>query len=313
MLCVSSSGAERRGWLGYGLVSLAACLFAVNGVVSKVILSTGISPQRLIELRVTGACVGLALVLAAMRPGSLSVTRAELPLLAVFGVLGVAIVQWSYFVAIERLEIGIALLIQYLAPLGVALFSRLVLKRSVRPRIWVALGLALVGLSLVVEIWTGSSLDGLGVAASVLAAGTFALYILLAERGVGERDPFSLTLYGFLFGAVFWLILQPPWSFPVERLGDDASLLGTLEGLELPVWLLSAWMVVLGTIVPFVLVASALRHISATRAGIAAMLEPVVAILVAYAWLEEALSGAQLAGAGIVLGAIALAQTARAE
>ena len=81
--------------------------------------------------------------------------------------------------------------------------------------------------------------------------------------------------------------------------------------MHLPVWVLAAWMIVLGTIVPFFLLVSALRHLPATRVGIIAMLEPVAGALVAWAWLGESLGGVQLVGAGVVLAAIVLAQTAR--
>ncbi len=65
------------------------------------------------------------------------------------------------------------------------------------------------------------------------------------------------------------------------------SLLGNLSDLHLPIWALMAWMIVLGTIVPFFLIVGSMRHITATRAGILAMVEPVVASLVAYGWLDE--------------------------
>jgi drug/metabolite transporter (DMT)-like permease len=71
------------------------------------------------------------------------------------------------------------------------------------------------------------------------------------------------------------------------------------------------WIVVFGTIVPFALLVGALRHIAATRAGIVAMLEPVAATIIAWAWLAESLRPAQVLGALVVLAAIFLAQTAR--
>ena len=76
-------------------------------------------------------------------------------------------------------------------------------------------------------------------------------------------------------------------------------------------WLLMAYMIVFGTIAPFALVIGALRHIPAPRAGVAAMLEPVAGIVVAYLWLGESLGGPQVGGAALVLAGIALAQTAR--
>ena len=81
--------------------------------------------------------------------------------------------------------------------------------------------------------------------------------------------------------------------------------------MHVPVWALVLWVVVLGSIAPFTLIVGALRHVSATRAGVAAMLEPVVATVVAWAWLRESLDPAQLAGAAVVLAGIGLAQTAR--
>jgi drug/metabolite transporter (DMT)-like permease len=293
------------------MVLLAACLFALNGTVSKVVLGSGISSLELTQVRSTGACAGFLLAVLVLRPGSLRVAPRELPLLALFGVAGVAFVQWFYFVAIHRLPLGIALLIQYLAPLLVALIARYGLHEPVRRRVWLALGLALTGLALVVEVWQGLALDSLGVAASLGAACAYATYILMAERETIQRDPASLLFWGFFFGAVFWAVVQPIWGFPFGRLDDSVSLLGNLDDRTAPTWLLMLFVVVVGTMVTFALITTALRHVSATRVGITATLEPVVASLVAWAWLDETFGAAQLAGGGVVLAAILLAQTAR--
>jgi drug/metabolite transporter (DMT)-like permease len=301
---------QPRPALGYAMVAVAATLFAVNGTVSKVVLGSGISSGQLTEVRCAGALVGLALIAVVTRPTSLRLNLAEVPLVAALG-LGLALVQWSYFFAIHRLEIGIALLLQYLAPILVALWARFVFHEAVRHRIWAALVLSLAGLSLIVEIWHGGRLSRAGVAASLLAALTYAAYVLIAERGVRRRDPISLSVWGFLFATVFWTIAAPWWDFPAGRVDDDVSLLGNLASSHLPIWALLLWLVVLGAVVPFGLIVGALRHISATRAGITAMLEPVVAIVVAWAWLGESLDGAQLSGAVLTLFGIGLAQSAR--
>jgi drug/metabolite transporter (DMT)-like permease len=305
------AGHDRRPLVGYAMVTSAALLFAFNGTVSKVVLSSGISSLELTQVRASGAFLGFALALAVLNRPSLRVRRRELAYLAVFGVAGVAMVQWLYFVSIHRLPIGIALLIEYLAPILIALWAWAVMHQPVRRRIWVALGLALVGLSLVVEVWSGVSLDGVGIAAALCAAVAYAVYVLMAEHAVGGRDPASLLCYGFAFAALFWALVQPFWRFPAGRLDDDVSLLGRLSDWSLPVWLLMLFVVVVGTMVTFLLVTAALRHISATRVAIIAMLEPVAAGLVAYAWLGESFGALQLAGGGIVLVGIVLAQTAR--
>jgi drug/metabolite transporter (DMT)-like permease len=302
----------RHPRLGYAMALTAATLWAVNGVVSKVIIeSGGVPAQRLTEVRTTGAFVLLAAALTLARPESLRVSRAELPVLLTFGVLGLAFVQWFYFEAISRLDIGVALLIQYVAPVLVALWARFAYHEPVRRRIWAALALSVLGIALLVELWQGLTLDGLGVAAACGSAITFAVYVLSAERAVTRRDPVSLVCYGFLLASIFWAVAQPLWSFPLDRVDESVSLLGRLEDLSAPVWLLMAWMVVLGTIVPFALLAASLRHIPASRAAITAMFEPVAATAFAFAWLGESLTAVQLAGALVVLGAIVLAQTSR--
>jgi len=302
----------RHARLGYAMAAGAALLWGVNGTVSKVILASGLSSERLAQLRSIGAAVGLLAAVAAVEPARLRLRRREVPFLLAFGIGGLALVQWLYFLAIHRLAIGIALLIQYLAPLLVALWARFAYREAVRRRIWLALALALAGLALVVQVvGGGASLSTAGVAFALGGAVTYALYVLLAEHAVGGRDPVSLLAWGFLFASLFWAVVSPWWTFPDSAVAARTSLGGNVAGWHLPVWALATWMVVAGTIVPFFLLVSALRHLSATRVGIVAMLEPVAGALVAWAWLGESLDGVQLAGAAIVLAAIVLAQTAR--
>jgi drug/metabolite transporter (DMT)-like permease len=311
LLPAESVTVERRPAIGYAMALSAGTLFALNGVVSKVILKSGLSSLRLTEVRCTGALLGLALILFAFRRETLRIGARELVRVAAFGVFGVAFVQYFYFLAIHRLQIGVSLLIQYTGPLLVALFAHFVLKERVRRRLWAALALALGGLTLVVDLWRGVSLDGLGVLFSFCSAVVFAGYLLFAEKAVGKRDPLSLLCYGFLFASIFWAILQPWWTFPVDVPGRSVSLLGHLSQLHLPIWALMTWMIVLGTIVPFFLIVGSMQHITATRAGISAMVEPVVATVAAYGWLDETLGAAQLVGGAIVLTGIVIAQTAR--
>jgi drug/metabolite transporter (DMT)-like permease len=302
----------RRPRLGYAMAAAAAILWGINGAVAKTILSTGLSSERLAQVRSFGAAVGLLAIVAVLAPRRLRLTRRELPYLVVFGVVGLAFVQWFYFLAIHRLAIGVALLIEYLAPLLVAVWARFAYHEPVRRRIWAALALALAGLALIVNVFGGgTSLSTAGVLFALGGAFAYALYVLLAEHVVGGRDPVSLLAWGFLFASVFWAVLVPWWRFPRHALTDSTALHGHLQAVSLPVWTLAVWMIVLGTIVPFFLLVSALRHLTATRVGIVAMLEPVAGALVAWLWLAEGLGGVQLAGAAVVLGAIVLAQTAR--
>jgi len=301
----------RNPALGYAMALAAAALFGVNGTFVKVALDDGLSAYRLAEIRCLGSLAIFLVVVGLTHPQSLRTTRRELLVLVIFGACAVVLTQLLYLLAIKRLKIGVALVLIFLGPLLVALWARFVGKRQVRPRFWGALGLSLVGLVLVVRVWDRFSLDGLGVAFALAGAGAYTLYVVYAEHAVGRRDPNSLLCFGFLFATVLWTFVQPWWSVPWHVLATDVSLHGHLAGTHLPEWALIAWIVVLGTVVPFILVVGSLQHLPATRVAICGMLEPVVAALVAYAWLAESLAPAQLAGGALVLVAIGIAQTAR--
>ena len=303
----------RHARTGVLAAATAACFFAVNGTVSKVVLTSGVEASRLTALRCLGAFLGLLLVLASTPGGRrrLRLTRREIPFLFVYGAVGVSLVQWLYFVAIGRLPVGVALLLEFTAPLFVALWVRFGRGEAVRNRVWLALALALGGLALVARVWDGGALDGLGVAAAVTAAVALAAYYLLGESAVGARDPLSLTCWAMFFAAAVWSVLQPWWAFDTATLGREVSLLGSFESFQLPVWMLLIYIVVGGTIVPFSLSLLALKHLPATAVGAVGMLEPVLAGAVAWLWLGESLVAVQLAGSAIVIAGIVLAQTAR--
>ena len=304
--------ARRRPRLGYAMVTAAAMLFAVNGTVSKVILTQSeMSTLRLTELRATGAFLCLAVVLALAAPERLRVARDEVALLVVYGIVGFALVQWLYFVTIERLPIGIGLLLEFTAPVLVALWARLVFHEPVLRRVWVALALALSGLALVAEVWEDVRLDAVGVVAGLVAAGALATYFLAGEHQTARRDALSLTCLSLGVASLFWAVVQPWWGFPFSTLAETVSLDGALESSTAPVWVLCLWMVVPGTVFPFVLSLGALQHLPATRVSIVAMVEVVLGALFAWAWLGEALSAAQLLGGGVVLVGVVLAQTSR--
>ncbi|SFO33825.1 Threonine/homoserine efflux transporter RhtA [Geodermatophilus obscurus] len=303
---------ERRPAVGYLTTLAAAGLFAVNGTVSTLALQAGVPPTWLTAMRCGGAAVGLLAALALVAPRRLRLSWSDVPLLAAFGVVGVALTQFLYYVAIGRLPVGIALVFEMTAPVWIALWVRVVRREEVRRRLWAALALSLGGLVLVAQVWQGGgSLDLVGVGAGLAAAVCLATYYLLGERGTADRDPVALTCWSFVAAALFWAVVAPfTASFDPAVLGTPVPV--SLGAVELPLWVLVLWIVVLGAIAPFWLSIAALRHLPPTTAGLVATVEPVFASVVAWLWLEQVLTSWQVAGGLVVLTGIALAQTARA-
>ena len=294
------------------LVLAGAALFGINASVSKVVLSTDLEPARLTALRCTGAALGLLVVLKTVRPTSLRIPRPEIPKLIVLGLSGAALLQWLYFVALDRLPAAIALLLEFTAPLMVAVFSVVVLRHHVARQVWWALGLALFGLALVSQVWTDVGLDVVGVLAALGAAAFLATFHLLGKHMLETKDPLVLSFWMFAISSVFWAVAQPWWEFDPSVLTGSTSLLGRLAGITIPVWLGVLWVILLGTLAPYALEVFGLRHLSATTTGIVSMIEPVIAATVAWVWLEEVLNGVQLLGGLLVLTGVGLVQVARA-
>jgi drug/metabolite transporter (DMT)-like permease len=300
------------------LVVLGATCFTINAGVSRVALRAGVEPAMLTTIRVTCTFFALVAFAACFRRTALRPPpRRMLLLLLVHGLVGVAALQWTYFVAIDRLPVGMALLLEYQAPVLVALWARFGQHEQVRPRLWLGLVLAVGGLAAATEVWKGApfgtgSVDGIGVLAGLAAAVCFAGYFLIGEAGVGALDPLRVITWSFGVATVALNIASPITSFD-GALGRHVSLLGGLSDLSVPLWLALTWVVVLGTLVPFFAELFALSFIRATTVTVIALLEPIGVSALGWAWFDETLGPIAIIGCLAVVAGILVAQSARRD
>jgi drug/metabolite transporter (DMT)-like permease len=295
---------------GYLLYLAAALCFAINGTVSKTLLLDGFDPARLSQLRVTCAFLILLIFVAITRPHSLRLRREEIVPLLVYGIAGVAMTQYLYFVALQYLPVGVALLIEFTAPILVALWFRFGYREPTRATLWLGLVIALVGLGFIAQVWQGFTLNPIGALAAAGAAVALAIYYVLGDRAVRRpepRDPVSLTMWGFGAASLFWVVAQPWWTFPWS------SFIGTapVEGASVPIWALASWMVIPGTIIPFWLVVVALKYLRASQASTVGLTEPLLATLIAWLVLGESLAWIQMIGGALILAGVVIAERSR--
>lgn len=296
-----------------GYLVFGAFLFAFNGIISKLVLNGGLSAWRLTQIRCSGAFIILFAFVAVRKGASLRTTRAELPWLAAYGVIGFAAVQVGYFIAIARMPISIALIIEFTAPIWIVLFIRFVLKKFVPPMMWVSLGLGFSGLLLVGQVWRGLTLNGIGIIAAFVDAFALATYFLLGEKLVARRSADTLTVWGLGIATLVWTVITPVWSFPTGILRQNVNLLGRFRNHSLPGWVLILWIIIMGTILPYLLLLNGLKALSASTSSVIGMLEPVLAGGFAWWWLNEILSPFQLIGGAVVIAGIILADRARRQ
>jgi drug/metabolite transporter (DMT)-like permease len=285
--------------LGYALAATAAALWAFNGSLARFLLDDGVDSLRLAQLRSLLTFTILAAALALARPALLRVRREDLPRLAFLGIAGLAGVHATYFFAIDRLQIGVALTIQYIGPLLVLLWLSVALGRRLPRTLWLAAALSLAGCFLVVRAWDAGSLDGLGLLAALASAVTFAIYLVASERAGHHYATVTTLVYAVGFASLFWALAQPLWSFPFERFDSAGNVA------------LGAGVAVVGTLVPFLCMVEALRHIPASRAAVVATLEPALAAVIAWIVHDEVLSAGQIAGGLLVVAAVVWVQAQR--
>jgi drug/metabolite transporter (DMT)-like permease len=290
------AGGARSPRLGYVLAATAAALWALNGSLARFLLDDGVPAARLAEMRAMATCLALIAALAVARPAALRVSRRDLGRFAVLGIGGLAFNNALYFVGIDRLEIGVALTLQYLAPLWVLLWLRVAYGRQLPRGVWAAAGLSLAGCVLVVRAYDPARLSGAGVAAAIGSGLALATYLFCSERAGRRHAPATTLVFGFAFASLFWAVVAPVWSFPFADFASTGHLA------------LGAYVAVLGTLVPFICIVGALRHIPASRAAVVATLEPVLAAAFAWPIHGESLAAVQVAGGLLVIAAVAWVQ-----
>jgi drug/metabolite transporter (DMT)-like permease len=223
------------------------------------------------------------------------VTARDLGRLAILGLGGMAVSNYTYYLAVARIPVATASLLIYTAPLLVLAASVLVLGEPFRRRDLGAAALTLAGAALVARAYEPAALSGslAGVLLASMTAVGFAFYNLWGRRVAQALSPWTILTYSLAAAAALWLFLTPPWTL-----------------LFLPMsparWAGFASIVLFGTLIPFSLFLAGLSRISAAHASVTSTIEPVVAATVAFLVLGETLAWPQLVGGGLVLGGVAL-------
>jgi drug/metabolite transporter (DMT)-like permease len=220
-------------------------------------------------------------------------------------------VNLLYFLAIQRLNVGIALIIEFTAPIWVVLWLRFIQKKIVSRLMWWGLVIGLTGLALIAQVWRGLTLDGLGVFYALMCAFALTVYFLVGEKLVGVKSSEATMALGLGISSAFFAIIQPWWSFPFEQLQEVVQLTGRLSEISVPTYLLVLWVIVFGTAIPYFLVLTGLRGLSAAKTSAIGMSEPVFGGIFAWIFLYEKLNFTQSVGVIVVLVGIYLANRAR--
>jgi drug/metabolite transporter (DMT)-like permease len=269
-------------------------------------MDAGVDAGDLVIYRSLVAGLLAGLVLLFTNPKAFKLKLREVPMLLVFGIAGLAMLQWAYSNAVSILPVGIALLFEYTAIIMVPIAARIIFKERTTRNFWIGVALVISGLLIVSQIWA-AGLDPVGVAFALAAALFLAFYFLMGQHYGLSRDPLSTMFYTMVIASVFWLVAGGG-SFPVPELGKMVSLGGNLEQFVVPLGFALAWLTVLGSFAPMALGFIALKLTTASKVSITQTAEPIFAFLFGWLWLGQSINLLQGLGGVLVIAGIVFAQ-----
>ena len=295
-------GIRPSSFSGLWVALFSSAVFGTSGAFAKPLLEAGWSPGAAVSARMAGAAVVLLIpALVALRGRWRTVGANWKPIL-LFGVFGVAICQFAYFQAVERLSVGVALLLEYLAPVLIVLL--LWARTGRRPRKYTIVGTlaALVGLVLVLNLTGEQSVDPIGVLWGLGAAVGLVVYFFVTAKANDTLPPLVLATGGLWVGAVLMLLLAVTGLLPMET--DFGTV--QLAGAGVPWWGPLGALVLLATVLAYVAGIIAARALGSKVAAFISLTEVLFAVLWAWLLLGELPLPIQMLGGAFIVGGVLL-------
>jgi len=287
----------RTSLRGYFYILGAAIFWGVSATVAKFLITRQFDTLILVQMRITISCLILLPFFMAFRPGLLRVARADLRDFALLGIIGAAGSNFTYYFAIKETNVATAILMQYLAPVLVLAYAALTREEKLTPLKVTAGIVSLAGCFLAIAGRDLSvvRLSPAGLTSGIASAFCWGFTNVWLRRMVKKYDVWTCIIWSFIFASIFWLFVNPPWVIAAAGYGAGA-------------WGMLALVAVISVLIPHSLYFTGVRYLTASRAIITATFEPVVAIATAAVFVSETPGPVQVAGAALVLGAIAILQ-----
>ena len=279
---------------------LSAVSFGLAGALGRGLIETGWSAGAITLVRVSlGAAALTPFALAALR-GRWGVLRGNLGLLSAYGVVAVAAAQFCYFSAVQHMQVGPAILIEFTAPAAVVVF--LWLRHGQRPGAMTLAGAALaaLGLVLVLDLVSGADLSVRGVLWALGAMVGCATYFIISADERNGLPPLALAWCGLVVGALALGLLGVVGLLPMRASTD----LTTYAGVDLPWWAPLALLGLVSAAVAYVAGIAAGRRLGSRLASFVALLEVLASVGWAWLLLSELPGAIQLVGGLLILGGV---------
>jgi drug/metabolite transporter (DMT)-like permease len=297
----ASAGIQRGLRLGVGIALLSAGAFGSSGGFAKALLLEGWSPGAVVTARIAGAALLMAIPTVVLLRGRWWLLRRNAGLVTAYGLVAVAGCQFAYFNAIEHVSIGVALLLEYLAP--VLIVGYLWLRHGKRPQRLTLAGVALslTGLLLVLDVLGGARINLVGALWGLAAAVGLVVYFLLAGHdGEEALPPMALAGAGMIVGAVVLLLGGLVGALPMDASTADVQVAGRV----VPWWAPVIELALVAAAFAYATGIAAVRLLGTTLASFVALTEVLFAVLFAWLLLGELPRPVQIGGGVLIVAGV---------
>jgi len=282
---------------GYLFIAIAATLWGESATIVKHLFNIQYPPLIIVQTRVSIAFVVLAVYFLVTNPRMLTFKMRDVPHIFFVGVCGIAGSNYFYYFAIKESNVATAIVVQYSAPIMVALFAIVVQHEKMTRLKLFALIFSTAGIFLAV-----GGLNGLlvgnhkGILFALAAAVSYAIFNLAGKPLTKKYSVWSSMVFTLGAATLFWLVVQPPQTILAAEYSFDD-------------WKVFALVSTTSILVPYSFYFFGLQYLSPTRAIITSTLEPVVAIATEFIFLGGTMGPLQIVGASLVIGSIILLET----
>ena len=287
---------------GYFFIIGATTFWGISATIAKFLFIQHVDTLILVQMRITISCVLLVTYFLIFKRHLLIVKIKDLYKFALLGIIGIAGSNFTYYFTIATTNVATAILLQYLAPLIVLLYAAYTRTEKVTPVKVLSGSVSLAGCYLAVagKDFSIITLNHLGLLTGLASAFCWSFTNIWLKRLLKQYNVWTCLVYAFIFGVLFWIIINPPSKI------IDAN-------YSLETWEMFFGFAVISILIPHSLYFSGMRYLTASRGIITATFEPIIAIVSAFFIVSEVLTPIQIAGAILVITAIAILQTKQEE
>lgn len=289
---------------GTAMALLSACTFASSGPLARSLIDIGWSSGAAVLVRIAGAAVVLVASVLVVHRGLPRLPAGAVRTLLVYGSVAVAGAQLAFFNAVRTLDVGVALLLEFLAPVLLLGWTAARSRRWPRPATLGGAAMTLVGLAFVLDVVGGAesreAIDLGGMTWGLVAAVCLAVFFVLSERGQGELPPLVMAAGGTLVGGSVLGVAGLIGVVPLAFVADEVVLAGT----AMPWWVPAALLIVVSTVIAYLAGIGAVVRLRTRVASFVALTEVLFAVLLAWLLVDQLPGVWQLVGGVCIVGGI---------